>query len=135
MFKFVIGLGALAVTALPLGAVAQSYHQMNPQDDGSAAWRDYNFRPNTAEEAYGNGSDDSRQAYGAPYDEGPPNAGDYGADSAYQGPVDDAAPDGAFTGRTGASWRDDQGRFCSWREVVRRDGDGYDAYKWVTVCR
>ncbi|MGA0601984.1 hypothetical protein ACO2Q3_14860 [Caulobacter sp. KR2-114] len=142
MLKIVIGLGALAACSLPLAAAAQSYHQDNPQDDGAAAWRDYNFRPNTGEEAYGNGADDSRsysddaRGYGDD-DQGPPSAGAYGADSAYQGP--DYAPppavDGQFTGRTGASWRDDNGRRCQWREVVRQDGDGYDSYKWVTVCR
>jgi hypothetical protein len=40
-----------------------------------------------------------------------------------------------YSGRTGASWRDAEGRSCQWREVVRRDNDGYDAYKWVPVCR
>jgi len=136
MFKVLIGLGALAACALPLSAAAQSYHQANPQDEGAAAWRDYNFRPNSDQEAYGNGADDSR-GYADDEDQGPPSAQAYGADSAYEGP-DYAPPPPSgeqFTGRVGAGWRDDQGRFCRWREVVRRDGDGYDAYKWVTVCR
>jgi hypothetical protein len=137
MFKFVIGLSAMAACALPLAAAAQSYHQVNPEDEGSAAWRDYNYRPNADRDDYASRGDDSR-GYADDQDAGPPpSAGSYGADSAYEGPEDPAAPptDGRFTGRVGASWRDDQGRYCSWREVGRRDGDGYDSFKWITVCR
>jgi hypothetical protein len=46
------------------------------------------------------------------------------------------APPGArYTGRVGASWRNDQGQSCSWREMTWQDQEGNPAYKWVPRCR
>jgi hypothetical protein len=40
-----------------------------------------------------------------------------------------------YTGRTGASWRNDQGQYCFWRELTWLDRNGQPAYKYVPTCR
>ena len=133
MFRLVLVAAAAAALAAPAGAQAQSYYdqqrgysQSPPGDDDYARGDDY------ARDGY---SRDGGDRYGA----APDNGGDgYGRPEAYGNAGDEGyggESQGVFTGRVGASWRDDFGRHCQWREVARRDADGYDAYKWVTICR
>ena len=123
---------ALAATlagavALPAAAVAQAYRDSAPgyYDPPQAGdyGRDSVDRDDENSDNGYNGGDDR---YGHGDDRW---RGDTGQGYGGQGYGD------RFTGRVGAAWRDDDGRRCQWREVARRDEDGYDAYKWVTVCR
>lgn len=110
------------------------------------------------------GPDQADQGYGEYQPPPPPPAGqpgfqvyrDQGAqdDQAYQGyegyqgyqgyqryqpyggygrAYDDGRPH--YTGRTGQSWRNDQGQYCIWREMTWSDERGQPAYRWVPRCR
>ncbi len=50
-------------------------------------------------------------------------------------PYGGAPPGARYTGRVGASWRNDQGQVCAWRELTWQDQEGNPAYKWVPRCR
>ena len=128
MFRLVLVAAATAALAAPAGAQAQSYYdqqhgysQSPPADDYDARGDDHSHDGGDRD---GAGRDNGGGGYGRPDTYG--NSGDEG----YRG-----EGQGRFTGRVGASWRDDYGRRCQWREVARRDADGYNAYKWVTICR
>ena len=131
MFRLVLVAATVAALAAPAGVQAQSYYdqqrgysQSPPSDDYDAPGADNYSR-------YGAGRDGAdRDNGGGGYGYGRPGAYRSSRDEGYRG-----EGQGVFTGRVGASWRDDYGRRCQWREVARRDADGYDAYKWVTICR
>ena len=129
MLRLLLALGVLSAAALPAAALAQ---EDSPYDQGSAAAPGYSGWGDNSYHQDGGDHDDDDD-YGQA-----PSADAYGRDSGYQG-VDpgygDARGGDRFTGRVGASWRDGAGRYCRWREVAHRDADGYDAYKWVTLCR
>jgi hypothetical protein len=108
MIRHAIAGVGLAAALLPAAALAQPYYSYDPP---------------------------------TPYhgeDGGVKSAQDYGRDtSAYVDDNDRSYDAGRqhFTGRVGASWRDADGRLCRWREVTREESDGYQSFKWVTVCR
>lgn len=126
MLRLLLALGALSAAALPAAVLAQDYSpygEGNSNERGYSGWGDDSYR-------HVDGDQDRD------VDDQAPSAGAYGRDSAYQG--DDtgyASGRDHFTGRVGAAWRDPAGRYCRWREVAHRDADGYEAYKWVTLCR
>jgi hypothetical protein len=39
-----------------------------------------------------------------------------------------------YTGRTGSTWRNDEGQVCVWREMTWLDQRGQPAYRWVPRC-
>lgn len=135
MLRLLLALGALSATALPAAALAQDdspYDQGRAAAPGYSGWGDNSYRhdggdqDNDADDDYGQAP--SADAYGR-------DSGYQGADPGYRDARGDLRGGDHFTGRVGASWRDGAGRYCRWREVAHRDADGYDAYKWVTLCR
>jgi hypothetical protein len=134
MLRLVLALGVLSTAALPVAAAAQAYPSQDPDagyQQGYSGWGDNSYRGD-ADRGY----DDQDNDRSDDSDAQAPAADAYGRDSGYRGADPGYAPGGdRFTGRVGAAWRDDAGRRCQWREVSHRDADGYDAYKWVTLCR
>lgn len=97
------------------------------------------------QDQYG-GPGDEDQDYGQPqpqydYQDGygryqPPQygyQGGYAQQPQYQ-PYGGAAG-ATYTGRTGQSWRNDQGQYCVYREMTWQGQDGRPAYRWVPSCR
>lgn len=69
-------------------------------------------------------------------DSGYRNDRDYGDNGrAYQRGHWMGVPAGAhYSGRVGQSWRDNEGRYCTYRELTWTDRNGAPAYKWVPRC-
>ncbi len=118
MFRLVLAAAAAAALAAPAGAQAQSYYDQQRGYSQSPPADDYDARGADDYSRYGAERDPDRYSGGGAY-----HAEGYGGYRRNQ-----------YTGRVGAAWRDDYGRRCQWREVTYRDTDGYDAYKWITVC-
>jgi hypothetical protein len=109
--RMILALGLMAAAAIPTLGMAQPYER----DQGRYC-------------------DDQGRCF-----DRAPDARDYSRDSGYRD--QDAGRDYSrregdqFTGRVGSHWIDAYGRRCAWREVSFHDNDGYQAFKWVTVCR
>jgi hypothetical protein len=110
MLKIILALGLMAAAGLPTAAMAQPYDPDQGRycdDQGRCSDRAPDVRDDSRDSSY------SDQATGRD------NRGDRDQ----------------YTGRVGSHWVDAYGRRCAWREVSFRDNDGYQAFKWVTVCR
>lgn len=109
MIKLILALGLMTAAAIPTAAMAQRYDDQGRycDDQGRCSDRAPNVREDSRDSSY------SDQATGR----------------------DDRGDRDQYTGRVGSHWVDDNGRRCAWREVSFRDNDGYQATKWVTVCR
>ena len=133
MFKFALAAAVLATACMPLAAVAQPY------DDQGGGYSDQGSQSDDSDQGARDNGDDrgdrTSDRNDQTYDQGDRNS-DRGDDQDYSRRHRDADhPDQRFTGRVGASWRDADGRRCSWREVTFHDDDGAQAFKWITVCR
>ncbi len=144
MLRLTLAAGLLAAVLLPTASMAQPYGGP-PPDQGYGSDQNDNDRGDNGDQGY-QGGDQDMNDNGGDQDRGddrgnagpPPNQG-YNQDND-RGDGDNAQyrPAGGrqhFTGRVGSSWRDANGQDCQWREVSRRDADGYAAYKWIPVCR
>jgi hypothetical protein len=110
---------ALATSAAPSFALAQSYYDRSYCDDSGCYDHGYYYRQVYGYPVY----DADRGVY---YD-------DYGyVVQRYDAPV---AHGYTYTGRVGSHWIDAYGRSCAWREVAWRDNDGFAATKWIATCR
>jgi hypothetical protein len=114
MIKMILALGLMAAAAIPTAATAQPYDPDQGRycdQQGQCSDRSSDRAPDVREDS--RDSSYSDQATGR----------------------DDRGDRDQYTGRVGSHWVDDNGRRCAWREVSFRDDDGYQATKWVTVCR
>lgn len=107
----------------PAGQPGFQVYRDNPGDEDN---QDYRNSPGYE----GSQSYQGYQGYqGSPYGAYGSNGGGYGQSRAY----DDGRPH--YTGRTGDSWRNDEGQYCVWREMTWVDQRGQAAYRWVPRCR
>lgn len=111
---------AVCASALAGAAVAQPYDDSYPNQgyQGQPSYGDNDSYGGYQDRGYQ--GDEGTQGYDRPHDYQSYDNSD-GRRSYY------------YTGRTGASWRDDQGRYCSYREIAWRDAYG-TAYQWVPRC-
>jgi len=118
----------LTASALACSAMAQSYDDDRNGYDGPG-YQDQG-RYYDQGRTYDQGRDDDRGDWRT-YDRGyrydrRGDDGDRWASGVQQG--------AHLTSRVGNSWRDADGRWCSYRELTWTDSDGYQAYKWVPYC-
>ena len=101
----------------PAGQPGFQVYRDNPGDEDSQTYR--NPQGYDGSQGY-----QGYQPYGG-YSQG----GGYGQPRTYA----DGQPH--WTGRTGDSWRNDEGQYCVWREMTWVDQRGQAAYRWVPRCR
>ena len=120
MIKMILALGLMATAATPTLVSAQPYDRDQGRycdEQGRCSDQAPDARGDTRDSSY----DDQ---YSHPdYRADPDQYRDYRSDR------------DQYTGRVGSRWVDANGRRCAWREVGFRDDDGYQAFKWVPVCR
>jgi hypothetical protein len=121
MLRLALAAALAAAALLPVAAAAQpyGYDQPTPYPDERSSRSAGDYGRDSSVRDNDRGDQD--------YDRESGTSGDRGYDRDDQGEH--------YTGRAGAAWTDAEGRRCRWREVTRADEDGYQSYKWVTVCR
>jgi len=139
-------LGACLAAVLGAPSLAQPYDQGGGYQDQRDPYYDQG-QPDQGQYDQDRGYDQDDRGYQGDrrYDDDSPNYDrdnraydhDRSADNGYGGPGRGyGVPAGAhFTGRTGASWRNDEGQYCTWRELSWQDAEGNPAYRWVPRCR
>jgi hypothetical protein len=138
-------LGACLAAVLGAPALAQPYDRYD--QPGYQDQRDPYYDQDRTQDPYDRDYQDDRSYDNDRYDNDRTYDNDrydrdrgYDEDRGYGGyhrDYDDSGvPAGAhYTGRTGASWRNDEGQSCTWREMSWQDAAGSAAYKWVASCR
>lgn len=133
-------------------STAPNYDQNDQYRDNQTDRDDQGYQDDRGDNGYRDNRDDQGDRYdrsdqdsGSRYDRGDQNdqSDRYDQDqgSQYGYGVHDGAgwrgtPQGAqFTGRTGATWRDPEGRYCIYREYSWTGANGEPAYQWVPRCR